>query len=129
MKKTLSVKHAHVNQQAKKGRKILFATVPADGHFNPLTGMAVYLQSIGYDVRWYSSSLYADKISKLKIPHYPFKKALEATGNNLEDVFPERVKYKSQVSKLKFDLINFFILRSTEYFADITEIRQSFPFD
>jgi len=52
--------------QIGKGRRILFASVPADGHFNPLTGIAVYLKSIGYDVRWYTSESYAEKLRKLK---------------------------------------------------------------
>ncbi len=32
--------------------KILFATMPFDGHFNPLTGIAVHLKESGHDVRW-----------------------------------------------------------------------------
>ena len=129
MMKTLRVGLSHSIPVPKKRKKILFANVPADGHFNPLTSLAIHLQSIGYDVRWYSSSYYSDKIKKLNIPHYPFKKALEARGDNLEEVFPERKKYKSQVSRLKFDLINFFILRSTEYYEDIAEIHETFAFD
>ena len=34
--------------------KILFASMPADGHFNPLTGVAVDLAERGHDVRWYA---------------------------------------------------------------------------
>jgi UDP:flavonoid glycosyltransferase YjiC (YdhE family) len=34
-------------------KKILFASIPYDGHFNPLTGLAVYLKSKGHDVRWF----------------------------------------------------------------------------
>lgn len=129
MNKNLKPALVHNAQAARQGRKILFANVPADGHFNPLTSLAVYLKSIGYDVRWYSSSQYADKIAKLKIRYYPFKKALEVTGDNVDTLFPGRSKCRSQVSKLRFDLINFFILRSSEYYEDIEEIRQSFPFD
>jgi MGT family glycosyltransferase len=111
------------------GTKILFANMPADGHFNPLTGLAVHLQNQGCDVRWYSSSQYVDKIKKLQIPFYPFKRALDWTGENLEEIFPERAKIKSTLKKLNFDMINAFILRSTEYYADISEIYKSFPFD
>ena len=46
-------------------KKILFACVPGDGHFSPLTGIAKHLQSMGYDVRWYCSSSYGEKIKKL----------------------------------------------------------------
>lgn len=111
------------------GTRILFANMPADGHFNPLTGLAVHLQNEGCDVRWYSSAQYADKIKKLQIPYYPFKRALDWSGETIDEVFPQRAKIKSTIKKLTFDLINAFILRSTEYFADISEIYQSFPFD
>jgi len=115
--------------QLKRAYRILFANVPADGHFNPLTGLAKYLQKQGHDVRWYSASLYEEKINKLKIPYYPFVKAMDVNGDNIDTLFPERKKYKSTVAKLNFDLINFFILRSTEYLEDIQKIHATFPFD
>ncbi len=113
----------------KPGKKILFATVPADGHVNPLTGLAVHLQNLGYDVRWYTSPLYADKLKKLQIQHYPFQKALDLNGSNLDEMFPERKKIKGLVKKLCFDMINNFVLRSVEYFEDIKNIYRSFLFD
>ncbi|HEX2536347.1 MAG TPA: nucleotide disphospho-sugar-binding domain-containing protein [Chitinophagaceae bacterium] len=111
------------------GKRVLFACVPADGHFNPLTGLAVHLQEQGYDVRWYTSKTYSDKLGRLGIRHYPFVKAMEVTGDILEETFPQRNKIKSQVGRLCFDLEHFFILRSVEYLADIQEIHQHFPFD
>ncbi|MDB5248725.1 MAG: glycosyl transferase [Segetibacter sp.] len=111
------------------GRKILFASFPADGHFNPLTGLAVYLKSIGYDVRWYTSDYYAGKTRKLGIPHYGFVRALDIRGENIDKVFPERKNCKGTINKLNFDLINGFIKRAPEFFADIEEIHTAFPFD
>jgi MGT family glycosyltransferase len=114
----------------KPGTKILFANVPADGHFNPLTGLAVYLKNKGCDVRWYTSHTYRNKIEKMNIPFYGLKKAVDISANvDIETIFPERKKYKSQVSKLKFDMINAFILRGTEYYEDITGIYNDFPFE
>ena len=111
------------------GKKILFACVPADGHFNPLTGIAKHLQSLGYDVRWYSSVTYAEKLKKIEIPFYPFKKALDVTGDKIDEMFPERQGINNEIKKLNFDLQHVFILRSTEYLADIQEIYESFQFD
>jgi MGT family glycosyltransferase len=111
------------------GKKILFATFPADGHFNPLTGLAVHLQYIGCDVRWYTSDIYADKLKSLNIHQYSFKKAKDVNGSNLEAVFPEREKIKGQVAKLNFDIINAFVLRGPEYYEDLQEIYKNFPFD
>ncbi len=117
------------NHPAVSGKRILFATLPADGHFNPLTSLAVHLKQVGNDIRWYTSSYYADKLKKLQVPHYTYKKALDVNGANLEEVFPERKFIKSMVKKLCFDMINAYILRSTEYFEDIKEIHETFPFD
>jgi UDP:flavonoid glycosyltransferase YjiC (YdhE family) len=113
------------------GTRILFATVPADGHFNPLTGLAAHLKQSGCDVRWYTSKVYEDKIKKLDIPFYGLKKALDigATHGDIDGIFPERNKLKGQLAKLKFDIINAFILRGPEYFEDIREIHESFPFE
>lgn len=110
-------------------KRILFASVPLDGHFNPLTGLAVHLKSQGYDVRWYTGNTFAEKLEKMEIPHFPFRKATEVTQENLEDVFPERQNYKTQIGKVKFDMINYFIRKAPDYFADLEAIYREFPFD
>lgn len=109
--------------------KILFANFPGDGHFNPLTGLAVYLRHQGHDVRWYTSRIYADKLRNWQIPHFPFRQAMDTNAEELEELFPERYKKQSQVARLKFDLINAFILRGPEYYADLQEIHKTFAFD
>jgi MGT family glycosyltransferase len=112
------------------GTRILFANFPADGHFNPLTGLAAYLKSIGCDVQWYTSEKYQQKIERLGIPFHGLKKAKDfAADPDIEKVFPERKKYKSQIAKLKFDMVNAFIMRSPEYYHDIVDIYQDFPFE
>jgi MGT family glycosyltransferase len=112
------------------GTKILFANFPADGHFNPLTGLAVHLKNIGCDVRWYTAKKYAAKIEKLGIPFYRLKRAVDVSADpDIEKVFPERKKHKGQVAKLKFDMIHAFILRSTEYYEDIQDIYKEFEFE
>ena len=80
-----------------QGTKILFACFPADGHFNPLTGLAMYLKEKGCDVRWYTSDYYAQKLKRLGIVHYGFQKALDTNASKIEEVFPEREQHKSQV--------------------------------
>lgn len=114
----------------KPGTKILFANVPADGHFNPLTGLAAHLKSIGCDVRWYTSTYYQEKIERLGIPFYPLKKAFDlAASKDPDQLFPDRKKYKGQLAKLKYDMVNVFVKRGPEYYEDIQEIRQEFPFE
>jgi MGT family glycosyltransferase len=111
------------------GTKILFACFPADGHFNPLTGLAMHLKEKGCDVRWYTSEYYAQKLKRLGIHHYKFEKAVDTNASMIAEIFPERALHKSQVKKLVFDMIHAFILRGPEYFEDIKEIKKEFDFE
>ncbi|HEX3768267.1 MAG TPA: nucleotide disphospho-sugar-binding domain-containing protein [Puia sp.] len=111
------------------GKKILFAAVPADGHFNPMIRLAKHMQKAGYDVRWYAATKYEDKLNKLKIPMFRFRKDLDTTIGEAETIFPERTKIKSALGRLRFDLEEFFIKRGPVYFEDIREIYKTFPFD
>ncbi|GAO44619.1 glycosyltransferase [Flavihumibacter petaseus] len=110
-------------------KKILFANVPADGHFNPLTGIAVFLKDLGYDVRWYTSAKYAGKVKKLGLQYYPYKVALEVDTDNLSELFPDREKISSKIGKLNYDVQEFFLKRGPEYYTDILGIYREFPFD
>ena len=111
------------------GKKVLFACVPADGHFNPLIRLAKHLQQEGYEVGWYAASKYESKLEKLQISMFRFRKEIDLTISQAELEFPERAKIKGALNKLKFDLEEFFIKRGPVYFEDIREIYESFPFD
>lgn len=110
-------------------KRILFANIPGHGHFNPLTGLAAHLKNQGHDVRWYAGAIHHKKIAELSIPVFPFRKARDIDPSRLDEIFPERVAITSQIKKLRFDLRNIFILRATEFYADIREIDAVFPFD
>ena len=112
-----------------QGKKILFANVPGDGHFNPLTGLAKHLQLKGCDVRWYTSAFYTKKLTALSIHHYPFTKAMDLHSEKIDEVFPQRKHIKNQIKKLNFDMINYFILRSTEYLEDIEDFAREWTPD
>lgn len=112
-----------------RGKKILFATVPADGHVNPITGLAINLMAIGCEVAWYTSEIFASKFEKLGIKHYAFKCAKDVNALNLDEIFPERRDITDLIEKINFDFINIFISRAPEYLQDIAEIKKEFPFD
>jgi len=110
-------------------KKILFATMPMDGHFNPLTGLAVHLRDQGHDVRWYVGGHYGAKVKKLGLIHYPYHEAKVINQENLDEVFPERQRIKGTIARLRFDFNHVFLLRAPEYITDVTAIHKSFPFD
>ena len=109
--------------------KILFAAFPGDGHFNPLTGLAVHLKNQGYDVRFYTSTLYREKVQKMDIAFFPFVRARELDVDKIDETFPDRKNHKSQVAKLNHDIINVFIKQGPEYYEDLKDVRKTFAFD
>lgn len=121
--------YLNISRKLSKGAKILFACFGADGHFNPLTGIAVHLKEQGYDVRWYTSLAYKEKINSYGIPYYPLKHATDFGSADPATLFPDREKAKSQIAKLNFDLIHVFIKEGPEFFKDLKEIHREFAFD
>ncbi len=110
-------------------KKILFACAPFDGHFSPLTGLAVHLMNEGHDVRWYAQDYYAPKLKKLQIPHYPFVMAQQINQVYLEEIFPERRKLNNVIRKVNFDIQHVFIKQGPLYYQDIVNIDNEFDFD
>lgn len=110
-------------------KRILFASLPLEGHFNPLTGLAVHLQRLGYDVRWYTGPSFAEKVRRLGIPFYTYRQALEVNQDNLDELMPERKLLKGAIARLRFDINQIFLLRAPEFVADLTAIHREWPFE
>jgi len=120
-----------VSNSAKElsGKKILFASIAADGHFNPLTGLAKHLIAQGCEVCWYTSGIYREKLNKLGIRIFPFIRAKDINSTTLNEIFPERLSFTEAGDKANFDLINVFIKQGPDNFLDILDLRKSFDFD
>ncbi|RZS66629.1 UDP:flavonoid glycosyltransferase YjiC (YdhE family) [Agromyces ramosus] len=108
--------------------RILIATVPAAGHFNPLTGPAVRLAELGHDVRWYAGPAYAARVKRLGLEVIPYEEATEITGDNVNALFPERPKLRG-AKAIEFDADVFFARPAHAQFRDIRNARERFPFD
>lgn len=108
--------------------RVLVASMPADGHFKPLTGIAAHLSARGHDVRWYAGPEYGRKLDALGMTWFPYSRATEVTGENLNELFPERAGLKGP-RRLSFDLEKFFVANVDNHFHDIAELRLEFPFD
>lgn len=112
--------------------KILFASMAFDGHFNPLTGLAVRLQERGHDVRWYTGPTYAGRLEKLGIPHYPFTRAKDINAFNLSAHFPEyeRLAGKKSPKAIAYGVRELFFGQIEPQYRDVCELRANgFDFD
>ena len=117
-----------MKEQIKKqlqGKKILFATVPAEGQLSPPTGLAKFLQDQGCEVRWYTSVIFAEKLEKLGIHHYPYIKAVDINQINFMEILPERETIHDPAAKLDYDMIHVFANRSEEYYQDIQDLYET----
>jgi UDP:flavonoid glycosyltransferase YjiC (YdhE family) len=108
--------------------KILLASLAIDGHFNPLTGIGKRLQASGHDVRWYTGSRNQSKLAELGIPHFPFRRAVQHTPENLNELYPERAVLKGPRAA-SFDGEKVFASNVGNFFDDMRDIRADFPFD
>ncbi|MEO8571659.1 MAG: glycosyltransferase, partial [Chloroflexota bacterium] len=109
-------------------KRILFATMPFDGHFNPLTSIAMHLKEQGHDVRWYAGPSYARKLADLGIPHFLFQRAREVNGENIAELFPERARLKGP-KLLSFEMEQLFVAPAEHHYRDIVDVYATFPFD
>lgn len=108
--------------------RILIATVPAAGHFNPLTAPALRLAEGGHDVRWYAGPEYTPRVQRLGLRVVPYREATEITGENINALFPERRTLKGPKA-IEFDADAFFCRPVRGHFHDIRAARAEFPFD
>src|SRR5512132_4734158 len=108
--------------------RILFASMPFDGHFLPLTGLAHHLAQSGHDARFYTGPSYARRLAALGVPHLPFRRATEINGANLAEHFPA-VERLQGPKRIAFDLEKVFFGNAEAHFADLREIREEFEFE
>lgn len=108
--------------------RILVAAMPGDGHFNPLTGVAVALRDRGHDVRWYAGPEYAARVDRLGMPCFPYRRATEVMAGNLDELFPERARQRGP-RRISFDLDKFFVSQVEHHFEDMVEIREDWRYD
>ncbi len=108
--------------------RLLFASMPGDGHFNPLTGIAADLSARGHDVRWYAGPEYGAKLDRLGMRWFPYRRATEVMASNLNDLYPERARIKGP-KLISFDLDHFFVSQVDNHFQDVVDVRREWPFD
>lgn len=108
--------------------RFLFASLAADGHFNPLTGIAVHLRQKGHQVSWYTGEAYAGRLKEMGIPHLPFRRAQVNTDRSMAERLPERARLKGP-ALIRFDFEHVFVNNTESYFEDVREIDREFPFD
>ena len=108
--------------------KILFATFPASGHFNPLTSVAARLLQRGHEVAWYTAPSFVHRVERLGVTAFPYRRAIEVTDENIGELYPERAKLTG-TKRLAFDFDKVFAAPVRDHYLDLREIRDEYPFE
>lgn len=108
--------------------RALFASMPFDGHFLPMTGIAQRMVQLGHDVRFYTGASFGDRLAELGVAHVPFERATEINGLNLAERFPEVAKLRG-LRRVRFDVEKIFFANIDAHYADILALHREHPFD
>lgn len=108
--------------------RILIATVPFSGHFNPLTAVAARLHEQGHEVRWYSAPSLVPRVEALGVAAEPYRRAVEVSDDNVAELHPERAKLKGP-KRLSFDFARVFTDNIPAQVTDLTDLHNAWPFE
>lgn len=108
-------------------KKLLVATTPDS--VRSLTALAVYLQSQGYEVGWYTGPSYQSLITKLGLAFYPFQRATEVPAAEVNQVWPQRKKLTRTLTRFRFDLTHRLLAPIPDFLTDLQAVHAQFPFD
>ena len=108
--------------------KILVVSHAIPGHALLLTGPARRLHERGHEVRWYTGESLRPTVERLGIELVPYRRAVEHTGTNLDDLYPQRRKLNGPM-QTRFDGKALFADTVPDLFADLVEIHEKWPYD
>lgn len=108
--------------------RILIATVPFSGHFNPLTSVAARLHELGHDVRWCAAPTFVPRVAALGVTPVPYQRAVEVTDDNVAELHPERASLKGP-KQLSFDFARVFTDNIPAQVADLIDLHDQWAFD
>ncbi|MEO7096200.1 MAG: nucleotide disphospho-sugar-binding domain-containing protein [Polyangiales bacterium] len=103
--------------------RILVATVPLTGHFQPMLHLVQALVERGHEITWYAATKFAPAIAKCGARHAPMRASIDWDDTNVEVALP-MLRRKRGLARVRAQLRAMFIdpmleqLRDLEALAD-----------
>jgi MGT family glycosyltransferase len=108
--------------------RVLIATTPADGHINPMLAIARALTSRGHEVRWYTGTVYHDRITATGAVPEPMHAAYDFGGRAKAEAFPAHAQLTGLAS-FRAGMTDIFYDPAPDQLTDLLAILQRFPAD
>lgn len=109
--------------------KILLASVPATGHFNPLLVAARHLKKTGHETAIYTSVLFREKIEAAGVRFFPLPKKADQDVRDTVAKFFERHKYTPVPEEMMELLRAFSVDPMLAQFRELQQILKKFRAD
>jgi MGT family glycosyltransferase len=108
--------------------RLLFASVSATGHVNPMLPLARELADRGHDLAFYVGDAYRDRVEAVGATHLPILEARDSSFLDLDDEFPERAALKG-IKRFKYDMREIFLAAVPGQAADLLRHTEDFAPD
>ena len=109
--------------------RVLFASMPFDGHLGPVLGVAAHFAQAGHEVAVYTGPSYATKLQALGLRHFPYRRAKDVNTHNLVEHVPEYANVRPGPKQIEIASTQIFFANCAGHFDDVREIQREFAFD
>jgi MGT family glycosyltransferase len=109
--------------------KILLASIPATGHFNPILVAARMLKEAGHDTAIYTSVMFRDKIEKAAVQFFPLPEDADLGVRNLIASHLERNKVTPSPEEMSKILTDVMVNPMMSQSRGLQAILKEFPAD
>jgi UDP:flavonoid glycosyltransferase YjiC (YdhE family) len=107
--------------------KILLASIPATGHFNPILVAARILKEAGHETAIYTSVVFRDKIERAGVPFFPLPEDADQGVRDFLASFLEKHKVTPGPEELVKAFTGVFINPMISQFRGLQAILKEFP--
>jgi UDP:flavonoid glycosyltransferase YjiC (YdhE family) len=109
--------------------KIILASTPLPGHFNPLLAVGRILIAAGHEVVVSSGSGFRERAEAIGAGFRPLPAEADLDLLHIDEIFPERKSLPPGPPQLRFDMERIFLDTIPAQFAGLNAILRSFPAD
>jgi UDP:flavonoid glycosyltransferase YjiC (YdhE family) len=109
--------------------KVLLASIPATGHFNPLLVVAGILKKAGHETAFYTSALFRDKIEAAGSRFFPLPHEADQDWQDKVASFLKRFIYAPDLGEMAEISKTAFVEPMPAQFRGLQEVLREFPAD
>jgi MGT family glycosyltransferase len=109
--------------------KVILASIPATGHFNPLLVVANILKKAGHETAFYTSTLFREKIEAVGLRFFPLPHEADQEWQDKADSILKRFIYAPALDEVAEIFKTAIVEPMPAQFRELQEVLKKFPAD